>query len=756
MVQMRPLRPLLRPGLLGTALADNGQALPLDQQWANAAKANGGAPSAADQAAIAAFIQGCKDDGFWNQLSVIRLWSTDSLGTDCINIKDPQRNRAAITNTAPTKTPYRSATGSGAGAIDENFNPALDSRYTLSDASYWVWSLTEAQSNTSDIGNTNNRGNLKNTSNQVFARVNDATNDTNVPGTSIGFFGFQRVGGTKKYWLNGASIFTVARAATSITNGTVYLFGVSPAGGCTREFTFSAWGASLNGFENAFYLRVKALLTAFTGLTDFNGQTYSVYEGDDFEMQLAQAGGDVTYTLLAGQDSAKFSITNNTLKLPAKVYAAPTDFDTNNSYIAALRSTRASTGATVDSTITVNVKQEVVGTLKRYIKPAATGTGDGSTLANAAAFSSLDTLVTQVGPGGTVYLIADLGNFVTQRATLSHGGSKNNPVTICGVDSGLNPMNAVFVGSRTAFVPPADPQQKTDVTGWATGSDMFILAAGADNIKFKNIAPQNTGSFISCTASVHGLEINTVTATNCLRFFEMGNNLCVGAKFKDVTVNGYSKQCIRYRGTSHDWNFDNVQLDSMRQNGDNFGVGVQMSEYASNPTAINSSFKNAYDDTNSFWNGDGWSSEATCFGTFNFTNCTFSGNTDAGLDLKAAVGSQINITGCTFQDNKNNIKLWGNSSGPAGSATFTLSGVVSIEPNRRGGGGAPNHVDGANGAAIIIKGTSSFSDTINGGGGLYVMENNAGAYHVAVDTVESSVKPRTVFVSGTTIDTVIP
>jgi hypothetical protein len=592
---------------------------------------------------------------------------------------------------------------------------------------------------------------FRNTSGQFFARINDASNDTATPGTAVGCWHVQRrASNDKRYFLNGAQIFQNARASTAGTNATF------ATGGSNHEICMLLLGASASGNELALYNILKNFLTALTGSTDFGGASANIFEGDVFETQLAPVGGDVTYSLLAGNDSALFSIANNVLTLPAQTFASPTDADANNVYVANLRATRASTGTHIDSTFSVTVKQEVVSSASKFILPAAAGTGDGSSFANAGSLASLDSFIAAVGPGGTIN-IGSQGGTYTAGVSISHGGSKNHPVLIRGVDASLNPSNPVFDRARTAFVQPPDPETTTNVASW-TGGDLFTLQPGANNLTFKNMAPQNCGSFITVAGSIHGITLDTIVGFNFNRFFEMGNSLCVGnVTFQDVTVTGYGKQCIRYRGTSHDWTLDNVQLDSARQDGADFAVGVQMSEYALNVDVTNSSFKNAQDTeaATSFWNGDGFSSEVTCSGTFNFTNCTFSGNTDAGIDIKAAAGSVVNLVACTSQNNKNNFKFWGNS-GVTASATFTLDGCTSNNPNRRGGVGAGNHIDGANGANIIVKGASTFFDDNGQGGAIYVMENHAGSYHVASDTIETSGKPRTSFFAGTTIDNVIP
>ena len=751
-----PTTPVTYPltGAFGTIM---GASVKDAQAWFTAAVANGGNPATADLAVVAVFIQGLKDDGIWNRIDRIGCYAGRDLATDCINIRAPKKFKGVATAPPPTKTPYRSITGQGANsAIDEGYNPATQAiSFTLNNAGYSLFCLTNAQSNTPELGHANARLTNRNTSNQPGGfHVNDATNDT-TSGIldSTGLWMGQRQSATdKRLWHNGAQVIQFARPATSITSANVFVCGSSSGGGNTKEIAFTAWHDGLAGFEQAFYNRVVAFLTALTGLPDFTTQAYSAYEGDYFETALGPKNGEVSFSLNAGQDATLFTLVDNVLRLPAQVFAAPADANADNVYVAPIRATHTSNGIFNDTTISVTVMQLTVGSAVRYILPTAAGTGDGSSWANAATLTSLDAMIQAVGPGGTIN-VGNQGGPYGAGATISHGGGASSPVLIRGVDASLNPAQPVFTRGRTSFVQPPDPETPTDVSHWVTGSDVFVLNAGANNLKFQNFAPQDAGSFISAAASLHGIEVNTVTAWNLRRLFEMGTGLCLGdMAFKNITLTGYSKQAFRFRGASHDWLFDTCVLDSARQNKDGFAVGVQMSEYAHGVVANNCVMKNAYDDTSGFWNGDGFSAEATNY-DIAITGGEYSGNTDAGIDIKATPGASVTISNVLAKDNKNNIKLWGNNAG--GSATFTLSGVVSRDPRRRGGTGAANHIDGANGSAIIIKAASAFHDT-DGSGALYAMENYAGAYHVAGDTVEDSLKPRTSFFTGTTIDSVIP
>ncbi len=97
--------------------------------------------------------------------------------------------------------------------------------------------------------------------------------------------------------------------------------------------------------------------------------------------------------------------------------------------------TSVSTGgaAIVDSPITT-----LTGNI-RYIAPLLSGTGDGSSKANAAAFSMLNREIGRAGPGGNVLLATDRGDYLIdppsdQIQQINIGGSLGSPVKIRGVN----------------------------------------------------------------------------------------------------------------------------------------------------------------------------------------------------------------------------------------------------------------------------------------------------------------------------------
>src|SRR3546814_13177719 len=67
-----------------------------------------------------------------------------------------------------------------------------------------------------------------------------------------------------------------------------------------------------------------------------------------------------------------------------------------------------------------------------YISPTGSGSGDGSSAANAATLEDLPQLIAAAGPGGEVLLLADQGDYTAPTGALAivAGGTASAPVKI--------------------------------------------------------------------------------------------------------------------------------------------------------------------------------------------------------------------------------------------------------------------------------------------------------------------------------------
>jgi hypothetical protein len=120
-----------------------------------------------------------------------------------------------------------------------------------------------------------------------------------------------------------------------------------------------------------------------------------------------------------------------------------------------------------------------------------------------------------------------------------------------------------------------------------------------------------------------------------------------------------------------------------------------------------------------YWQGDGITSEGLCWGIV-LEKLTLRGCTDGGVDLKSM---DTQIVDCTFEDNKRNIRLWGQptSDHPEG---IRIVGGVSRNPRKRGGNGGAAHIFIAGGQTARDQGPQIRLDGFTFEGG------PAAAFHI--------------------------
>jgi Ca2+-binding RTX toxin-like protein len=335
-----------------------------------------------------------------------------------------------------------------------------------------------------------------------------------------------------------------------------------------------------------------------------------------------------------------------------------------------------------------------------YISPTGSGSGDGSSMANAAQIDDLANLVAAAGPGGEVRLIADQGSYQVPAAAIALvvGGSADNPVTIRGVDGAGNAMAADLIGTREVPFDVANP----------AGEEVFRLLDGADHLVFQDLSFANVGTAIRVGADVRDITIQQVAARDVGRFFEdivsAGNATATitGLTIRDVAIDDFSKGAIRVQYDSSDIVIQNVRGDSGFVDGDNFAIGVHIAGTAHDVLIERTAMRNALDTTNSYANGDGFASER---GTYNVTlrDVIATGNSDGGLDLKT---DGVVVDGAILSGNGRNLRLWGDDAQVNGLLS-TDAGAPIVTGNRE-------HVWLSAGASATI-GRALFSESAPGG-----------------------------------------
>lgn len=356
-----------------------------------------------------------------------------------------------------------------------------------------------------------------------------------------------------------------------------------------------------------------------------------------------------------------------------------------------------------------------------YVSPTGSGDRSGSSWANAAKITSLNSLIDKAGSNGQVLLRADQGAYkVTEPILLSNGGSAGKPVAIRGVDGQGREMHATIIGDRpTRFDPDGD-----------RGNELFKLREGADNLKFTDITVRDTGVVFRAGADLQRITIDDVDAVNVARFFE---NLASGDSntatvdrltIRNVEIAGFSEFGIHLQYDTRAVKIENVHGDSKGQIGDPWIQGIHLDGTVHDVVIRDSSMNNirAKGKGDSYWNGDGFSTERGVYDV-RFENTVARGNTDGGYDLKSKDTVLVNALGA---DNGRNYRFWGEAE---------LIDSVGLDPNVRGGLSNQNHVWISAGATVRIE-NSVFRDrdrdtTVFEGKGATVSFDDVDVYRAA-------------------------
>ncbi len=326
---------------------------------------------------------------------------------------------------------------------------------------------------------------------------------------------------------------------------------------------------------------------------------------------------------------------------------------------------------------------------KLYITPTGAGSRDGSSWENAASLVSLPVLIGRAGPGGSVLIRADLGDYKTMgQIDMRTGGEPGRPVTVIGVDSSGRPMKATIVGTRS------DPYRPDGIPG----SAVFRLGRGANHLRFEQLAFHNQGNGCFYVAGdIRDLGIRHVEATNVRRFFEnfaaggAGSATIDGLVIANVDVTGFSKGAIRLQYDTHDVVLEDIVGDSKRQDRDNFAEGIALEGTVHDVVLRRVAMRNSHDTLHKYWNGDGFAAEQDTY-RIRFEDTIGSGNTDAGYDLKS---NETVLLRALAEDNKHNFKLWGRN--------VTVDSCIGRNPHLRGGTGVQDQLEILKGADVTIR-----------------------------------------------------
>lgn len=418
--------------------------------------------------------------------------------------------------------------------------------------------------------------------------------------------------------------------------------------------------------------------------------------------------GTVIYRLSTGKDSAKFTLKRTgAWTLPGLLnFDSPLDSDANNIYEMNFIVVDERCNGTVHTlAVTVNQNPDK-NILNRYISPNGAGSKNGDGWANAAPWSDLRYMVAAAAAsGGMVYVAAHLGNYTISASPgqITASGTPTHPVIIRGVDASLTPARATIIGNRTNWTAPSDPEIVTDTRGWTVGVDAIQLAVGASYIEIENIDFKRVGNCVVCYGSNVGIAWRNTNSYNVRRGFTTQGNGVTNVTLENLNVVGFSKQFIQLQNDTSYVFMDGGVLNSARQDGDSFAVCVQISGTANNihiknvdayycTEKLNNITAADPDGSESFWNGDGFSSEWGNYAII-YENCRSFGHTDGGFDNKGNASMSVDASGnpvpciqyinCWAEDCGEGFRIW--------SGYHLMTGSTSKNVRRRGGDGPECH-----------------------------------------------------------------
>ncbi|GGE75191.1 right-handed parallel beta-helix repeat-containing protein [Sphingomonas prati] len=324
----------------------------------------------------------------------------------------------------------------------------------------------------------------------------------------------------------------------------------------------------------------------------------------------------------------------------------------------------------------------------RYIAPS--GTGDGSSWANAAPITALNDLIGQLTvTGGEVRVRADAGSYTLpgSQIVLNKGGTLGKPVIIRGSDVLGQAIAAEMLGNRQS--PRWQP-------GGATGAEQIWFNAGASNLIFRDFRFRNAGTCFRLREANTNLLFEDIRGDNIRRLIQGSgtNATIVGLTIRRCSGYGFSKQFIHVRYDSSNVLIEDCYADAEMQDGDLWSAGFVLDDTAHDVTMRRCVGRNCvYNAGTLYWNADAFAGEGGNY-RIKLYDCEAHDCTDGGYDFK----SEVELFNCIGDGNKRNFRMWG----PA-----TLYDCIGRNPKDRGGTGSAGQVYSYNKIGCVrVKGGS--------------------------------------------------
>lgn len=375
----------------------------------------------------------------------------------------------------------------------------------------------------------------------------------------------------------------------------------------------------------------------------------------------------------------------------------------------------------------------------KFVRATGAGTGDGSSFANAAPFSSINTVCASLAStGGVIALLAtDTYSMPSSSGiNITNGGPAGQPIIITGMNSDFTYGDPTILGNRGPTTGPAWTlpltETRTSVSGWAIGPKCFRVQAS--NLIFQHLRFERVELAFDFNAAslVENVIVQDCSGYNLRRFQDHSTAGSGGAHalnniiFRRISTVGNSKACYRFRGFDLANAATNILLEDIDANGgwqdrDAWGNGIQFDDYAHDCTVNRMTAYNMCDTTASYWNGDGFTGERTNY-KITLNDCISHGNTDGGFDFKS---QNVVFNNCESYDCRRGWRMWGYDW--VANNCYSHDAFV-----RQGGGGGPDAI--WMNEATIADTIGSFG-TWNGGKlkGNLTIDSNAVLRMIGVD-----------------------
>jgi hypothetical protein len=219
----------------------------IDPDAAAYAAAMTAAPAAARVALVDAFVRALKDSGVWSRLDLLYLLAAHHEQAARLNLLAPGANIATAVN-SPGFLVDRGFAGDGATSyLSTGLNPSLGgTRFSLHDATLFVWSLSDLGSSGADIGSGTMTRLVGRSAGLLAARANANGTTSVAAANSLGLYGWTRNGAAgHDLFRAGSVVASPAGTSTGISNDAIRI-GAAATAFSPRRLAIAGAGGGLD------------------------------------------------------------------------------------------------------------------------------------------------------------------------------------------------------------------------------------------------------------------------------------------------------------------------------------------------------------------------------------------------------------------------------------------------------------------------------------------------------------------------------